>query len=294
MMENQDGCLSFVWMKFPCHPRSRNVPPSLRHVLCKDCLNLYVASRLNEHELDASVFPIRCCIPDCKALLPRDVLFALLKENEVDGEDVVSMIEEVELKASMITIEKSSRDAVIYCPKCSYFETFDLNHLRVPKFFICKACVEPVTVCIKCKKYVEYSAVSKHTCSQGFEFWKTRIESALVEASARKCPGCGKGGRLDDNCTHVSCSCGTRWCYCCQKKSDDFKEGFSQHNNLSSDTNQPGKCPLFLKYKYGKSISAEEALSRFHEELTKEALEKVRKELNDPEMWSRLKQTFHL
>jgi hypothetical protein len=276
-----------------------------KHALCGPCLLGYVESLLNSSDFNQleSLFPIRCCLPECKASLPRDFLFNQLK-TQVDGEELITMIEQAELKVAMLSIQNSD-DVVISCPKCAYFEIFDLSYPQVPRFFICKMCIEPVAVCIKCKEFVEYSEVSKHDCSQGFEFWKFRVQKALIEANVRRCPDCGKAGRLDLNCTHVTCSCGIRWCYCCQKREADIEGGFYEHNQWSVDRNEAGKCPMYLRYKYGSGPSMsgfrmhqvlhgdeEEALSKFHEELKIEELAKLEAELNDPEMWARLMQTF--
>jgi hypothetical protein len=72
----------------------------------------------------------------CGAFLPREKVFSLLRE-EADGEGIISMIEDTELKVAMLSIQRSE-DAVISCPRCSYFEIIDTTHGKVALFFICK------------------------------------------------------------------------------------------------------------------------------------------------------------
>jgi hypothetical protein len=100
-------------------------------------------------------------------------------------------------------------------------------------------------------------------------------------------------------------SCGTRWCYGCQKKEVDIEGGFYQHNQFSINDDDDEKCPLYLKCKYGsgpeirafgshitRSGDAEEALNNFHEELLRKAMQDLKAELNNPVIWAKLRGEF--
>ena len=40
-----------------------------------------------------------------------------------------------------------------------------------------------------------------------------QIMQIWTENDERKCPDCGKGGRKDGKCTHITCECKKEYCY---------------------------------------------------------------------------------
>lgn len=50
---------------------------------------------------------------------------------------------------------------------------------------------------------------------------------AVGEKHIRKCPGCGVATEKTYGCDHITCPCGTHWCYACGKKSDE--DGIYDH-----------------------------------------------------------------
>jgi hypothetical protein len=151
-----------------------NVDPNGRHALCDRCLLTYSSSLVNNSEAAEleNLFPVRCCIPDCKTVLSRKKLFRALKL-QADGVELISKIEETELKVGLLQLAQNE-DAFVSCTRCSYFEVFELSPISAPKFFVCKKCPEMVTVCINCKNTVQYGNLSAHNCTSGIGYWKLR------------------------------------------------------------------------------------------------------------------------
>lgn len=138
---------------------------------------------------------------------------------------------------------------------------------------------------------------SQHSCaSSRSQNLSKEILKALAEGSGVRCPNCGRIGRKDSvaECSHIHCYCGINWCYHCGRSEDDVGGDFTAHNSNYTVLSDPGKCPLFLKHRYGSYFSApdkvcvgesEQALRYFHLSRQLDLIRALRKKTNDDELW---------
>eukprot|EP00808_Paulinella_micropora_P031632 g391.t1 len=169
-------------------------------------------------------------------------------------------------------------------------------------FFVCKGEKCGAAICLLCNTLVESSQKQEHACKSSRNFWAELLE-VLAVASTTKCPACGEGGMKDLACTHITCKCGVRFCYVCGR---DPPEGFSRHNEwrVGPDPVLPGedakskataeelktRCPMYLPYKYGTSLSYQsgrytggdqkQCLALYHVERQKKAVDQWLKEMS--------------
>mmetsp|Transcript_12605 Transcript_12605/g.29433 ORF Transcript_12605/g.29433 Transcript_12605/m.29433 type:complete len:158 (-) Transcript_12605:428-901(-) len=64
------------------------------------------------------------------------------------------------------------------------------------------------------------------------EHWKQR--------NAKKCPGCKTPIEKNEGCNHMSCTCGTDFCWLCGKRTDDYEAHFAIWNVLGCPASQQG------------------------------------------------------
>jgi hypothetical protein len=80
--------------------------------------------------------------------------------------------------------------------------------------------------------------------------------------------------------------CKQRFCYVCGIAANKLEGGFGVHNqwnfNQAPDAN---RCPTYLHYKWGIPGNPAAALDSFHRELQTKALEKLKEELKNDEIW---------
>eukprot|EP00475_Leptophrys_vorax_P014181 TRINITY_DN2057_c0_g1_i2.p1 TRINITY_DN2057_c0_g1~~TRINITY_DN2057_c0_g1_i2.p1 ORF type:complete len:567 (-),score=144.39 TRINITY_DN2057_c0_g1_i2:1650-3350(-) len=157
------------------------------------------------------------------------------------------------------------------------------------KFFECKKNGCPGAMCLACGKHLKRDEIPAHECILNpVEYLYSEVIETLANASTKTCPKCLFPGQKDENCTHISCDrCDSHWCYHCGKEEQSIPGGFDSHNRWSKHKPKPDTCPMDLTEKYGGT--SEEALMRFHLELQKEAIERLRSR-TDAELWEKLLQ----
>ena len=73
-------------------------------------------------------------------------------------------------------------------------------------------------------------------CGQGIEFSEVKcIECRPPPLPSHPCPGCGISTNKESGCDHITCVCGTHWCYRCGEK---FPSGAATYSHMLS-----GECP---------------------------------------------------
>ena len=109
------------------------------------------------------------------------------------------------------------------------------------------------------------------------ELIKSLVEEIIEKESQVFCPKCGLGGRKDLECNHISCVCGTYYCYVCGQAEEDVDKGSEGiYGHFEEWETIPERCPMYL---YSICIKDErypdneaDALNLFH-------LQKIKKEL---------------
>jgi hypothetical protein len=171
------------------------------------------------------------------------------------------------------------------------------------KYFTCKKDLCSGGLCLHCKKPVDKVQISSHECDNDpIVFLYEQVLDTLARASSRTCPMCFAPGMKDLGCTHISCDCGTHWCYHCGRDESQMEYStFDQHNGWSRNTPEGiDRCPMYLHDKYctveemntpefneNEEFCAEVALNRFHKKLQQEAIQRL-EEISDPNHWSQM------
>lgn len=160
------------------------------------------------------------------------------------------------------------------------------------QYFICKRSECTGAYCLKCETFLEKHNVTLHLCTKdAISLLERDILNSLAESSSRRCPICGIPGRKDLECTVMTCTkCRSKYCYVCGKSEAQLEGGFLVHNQWTL-RNGKGKCPLYLRYKYGEVFEGQrmngnpaDALQKFHLELQKKGIEKLKKG-TDKQLW---------
>mmetsp|Transcript_94771 Transcript_94771/g.138384 ORF Transcript_94771/g.138384 Transcript_94771/m.138384 type:complete len:362 (+) Transcript_94771:173-1258(+) len=180
------------------------------HLICGECSYNYANSVLQ----DAS-FPPKCST--CRAPMPLAAFERVLKPEQHATYLNIAAMHDLELGES-----------VVNCTHCSYFEI----RTDEPCLFYCQKPDCKVGHCCTCK--ANLPLIGEDDDDDGFEedskqaehlrhlkcgalkVEKKLFEQALQKGSSMACPSCGVLGRKDGMCTHMTCACGTTWCYVCE------------------------------------------------------------------------------
>eukprot|EP00457_Paulinella_chromatophora_P003652 gb/GEZN01003660.1/.p1 GENE.gb/GEZN01003660.1/~~gb/GEZN01003660.1/.p1 ORF type:complete len:675 (+),score=122.15 gb/GEZN01003660.1/:20-2044(+) len=141
-------------------------------------------------------------------------------------------------------------------------------------FFVCQMPKCESSMCLLCNKTMSTDETYGHSCDFKIPGLEEKLMDLLAEGAAQHCPKCKEPGRKDAACSHITCTCGQRWCYTCERKMEDLENGSFQIHNQFMLGVTPDKCPMYLQYKYSSvnfdpstghfAGDAERALALFH------------------------------
>eukprot|EP00128_Syssomonas_multiformis_P012004 Colp12_sorted_trinity150504_noHs@31255 len=176
-------------------------PISPHHVFCRSCAFMYVSGKIREH-----VLPIKCPYSDCGVELCEDLLLPLIEDNEF-------------LKQKLVFLQAlRDNSSVVQCPSC-YAPVEGSKKTPDVKCSNCRA-----SFC-----FVHSDAHPNQRCKD----YKGESKIALVRnriweyAFTKKCPGCKAHVNKNGGCPHMTCKCGTEWCWYCGK---EFELSHWQHS----------------------------------------------------------------
>ena len=159
------------------------------HTFCSGCLNECFRVGLS----NKASFPPKCC------------------ENEgIDIATVAGFLEE-ELVVRYTMVEEEFRTrSPLFCatPRCSALISGARVANAVGKFIDCHECGQ--ASCIDCK-----SSRSRHTEAKCPDFIDKEDRDLVNEKKWKQCPGCKNLVEREDGCNHMTCGCGTEFCYEC-------------------------------------------------------------------------------
>ena len=167
------------------------------HVWCSDCLNNNLRAALSNR----TMFPPRCCnaTPDginmnaVESYLEDDVLFRYLNVGE----------------------EYASPDPTFCCdPKCGIFIKVPANNIS--QWASCAKCHK--STCIQCKgAYLDHPTADDHP-----ELISKEDKELAEREGYKQCPNPKCRNLLEriDGCDHMTCDCGTNFCYRCGRSLD--------------------------------------------------------------------------
>ncbi|XP_078040707.1 uncharacterized protein LOC144471959 isoform X2 [Augochlora pura] len=165
------------------------------HIFCKPCIKQGIQVRLAESNTCVTCF--LTCEGEFsfsslkKALSPREFSFLLNK------------IQEAEVVAAGIT-------DLVSCPFCP-FASIPPSEDKIFK------CLNPECMKESCRLCKKLNHVPSKCYEENNEKARLLLEEKMTEALVRTCSGCSKPYYKTDGCNLISCACGAKMCYICDK-----------------------------------------------------------------------------
>lgn len=210
------------------------------HLFCEECLAHYVETQvfgngsLGYTKDKEAATEIQCCAGDCSSGFDLWALRKALKEK------VLQKYDELQYRT---TIEKAGlSESMSSCPKCDL--AFELP--EEANLFVCPIEGCGYEACRHCGEPPHIGQTCDEVEREGEEQGRVRVEEAATAAIIRKCPTCRKGILKEDGCNKMNCPCGTKFCYCCQKKIKDYTHFCQKPHCTHADPKKcQYKCPLY-------------------------------------------------
>lgn len=294
------------------------------HVICGECSYDYANSVLQD-----ATFPPKCSM--CRAPLPLAAFERVLKPNQHATYLSIAAMHDLKLGESLVN-----------CTHCSYFEI----RTDDPSLFYCPREDCKVGHCCTCKArlpsicedddddgFDEDSKQAEHLRHLGcgaLRVEKKLFDEALQKGSSMACPSCGVLGRKDGMCTHMSCACGTIWCYVCELGEGECdkapRKGSVACTPVASEARMYAhnedyeynwkRCPMYLnllqnvdegwgnlkgedgdeddadKDDEDEEVFEEYCVSKLHQWRTLRLLKELKDKIGETK-WSELKEAFH-
>ncbi|KAJ7487800.1 hypothetical protein FB451DRAFT_1528476 [Mycena latifolia] len=180
------------------------LPCPQQHAYCVGCLSSYIESKLGG-DSGIVVFPIRC--PECPITDFIDGIPDDIAERILGKEKMVLWLGSPETTqfgphiycpnpkcSAIVQTPEDSNDPQAVCPSC--------------QLLMCVACRVAWHDAISCE---EYQALPPEERSP-----EDRLLLELAKAKKwRRCPNCSSLVELISGCNHISCRCGTHFCFKC-------------------------------------------------------------------------------
>ena len=193
------------------------------------CFIDYITNELNNNH-----FPIRCplCLNDDKHEINFKIILDCLLLNDKD--DLAVKLENISLNH----LAESNIDVVTFCPTpgCNYMCFYDKNefHLNCP---LCKSsyCLQCKTEWHKDKTCEEYQLEKKDKDND------IKFEEYAKGSNFKQCPNCKRWVEKISGCNHITCPCGSHFCYSCGGLMDNnlFHSCTNRnYNNLFGNNNR--------------------------------------------------------
>ena len=170
-----------------------------------------------ENELNNNHFPIKC--PLCSDKERHEINYKTVCDCLIlnDKEKTMIKLENISLNR----LSETNPDEISFCPTpgCQYICYYDANvyHLECP---LCKK-----SYCLKCK--TEWH--KNQTCQEYQEFHNMTYDEKINQKKfddyvkgnkCKQCPTCKRWVEKNNGCDHISCLCGTHFCYRCGEVRD--------------------------------------------------------------------------
>ena len=180
------------------------------------CLSTYI-----EHELNNNRFPIKC--PLCTDAYSHDINYKIIYDCLIlnDKEKLAIKLENMSLNR----LSETNPDEVSFCPTpgCSYMCFYDINeyHLDCPlcKKSYCLKCKTEWHQDITCEEYQQNKKYEENMTEED-KLNEKKFEDYVRGNRCKQCPKCKRWVEKNRGCDHITCPCGTHFCYKCGKLRD--------------------------------------------------------------------------
>ena len=175
------------------------------------CLINYVKEELNNNR-----FPIRC--PLCTGKEKHEMNYKTILDCLLinDKDDLVAKLENISLNY----LAGNNSDEVTFCPTagCSYMCFYDKNEYRLN----CPICKK--IYCLKCKvEWHKSLTCEEYQRQKKEEENDIKFEEYAKGSKLKQCPRCKRWVEKISGCDHITCPCGTHFCYKCGEIRDLIK-----------------------------------------------------------------------
>lgn len=172
------------------------------HKFCKDCLEGYINTEIQKGEYIHNQNKNVSC-PNCKNDIDLQIINNVLSDKNLYDKYEKSIIQKELEKEN----RKDSTEKMIRCPNstCQYFCFIDT---KITSFAKCPLC--DLEFCVNgCKK------VHKgNTCAQ-MKKQEEKENDGAMKIDFKQCPNCNIPIQKSKGCNHITCTCGTQFCYVC-------------------------------------------------------------------------------
>lgn len=199
------------------------------HLFCIECLQRYAQEQVFGQQKAELV-----CLAttgQCTATFDRTQLLHALPAKVMEKYDEASFLANL-LKANI--------DGLCKCPKCEFSAILPEteNIFFCPnvqcRFESCRFCGEESHIPLRCSEVEKKSDIDA----------RKSVEEAMANARIRECPTCHKRFFKEEGCNKMTCACGTKICYVCRVKINDYTH-FCQQPHCSHNLATCNKCPLY-------------------------------------------------
>ena len=172
-----------------------------------------------EEELNNNRFPIRC--PLCAGKERHEINYKTIIDCLLlnDKDNLAAKLENISLNH----LAENNSDEITFCPTagCNYMCSYDKNefHLNCP---MCKK-----SYCLQCKtEWHKGMTCKEYQITKNKDENDVKFEEYAKGSKLKQCPKCKRWVEKVSGCDHITCPCGTPFCYRCGRiKESDFDHG---------------------------------------------------------------------
>ena len=197
---------------------------------CNNYIHGKCFSNYIEEELNNNHFPIRC--PICQNNKRHEINYKTILDCLLlnDKDNLALKLETISLNH----LAENNSEEVTFCPTagCNYMCFYDKNeyHLNCP---LCKK-----SYCLKCRtEWHLNKTCQEYQSEKSVKENDIKFEEYVKGNNFKQCPNCKRWVEKTYGCNHITCRCGTHFCYSCGKLMDgnhicpNFNNPFRTNNN---------------------------------------------------------------
>ena len=199
---------------------------------CNNYIHGKCFSNYIEEELNNNRFPIRC--PICQNNKRHEINYKTILDCLLlnDKDNLALKLETISLNH----LAENNSEEVTFCPTagCNYMCFYDKNeyHLNCP---LCKK-----SYCLKCRtEWHLNKTCQEYQSEKSVKENDIKFEEYVKGNNFKQCPNCKRWVEKTYGCNHITCRCGTHFCYRCGKLMDgnhicpNFNNHFGTNNSTS-------------------------------------------------------------
>ena len=188
-----------------------------------------------EEELNNNRFPIKC--PFCQNEKSHEINYKLVHDNLIinDKDKLAKKLDNISLNF----LSENNPDEVSFCPTpgCSYMCFFDKNefHLNCPlcKKSYCLQCKAEWHTDLTCQEY-QFNKKHEENMSEEEKLNEKKFKEYIKGNRCKQCPKCKRWVEKNKGCDHITCPCGTHFCYKCGELRDP-KDPYAHQCKMSNE-----------------------------------------------------------